>query len=131
MKSQGIEGMEPIEAKKVIIETDTGNIVIESPQVIKLVQQGMEIYQVIGKAEAGEEDEEIEGREIEGEIIQKRSKDEDEEVSPESINLNAEITPQDIELVAMQTGVSASEAEKALKEAGGDLARAILNLKSK
>ena len=60
MKSQGIEGMEPIEAKKVIIETDTGNIVIESPQVIKLVQQGMEIYQVIGKAEAGEEDEEIE-----------------------------------------------------------------------
>ncbi len=60
MKSQGIEGMEPIEAKKVIIETDTGNIVIESPQVIKLVQQGMEIYQVIGKAEAGKEDEEIE-----------------------------------------------------------------------
>ncbi len=66
-----------------------------------------------------------------GEIIQKRSKGENEEVSPESINLNAEITPQDIELVAMQTGVSASEAEKALKKAGGDLARAILNLKSK
>ena len=53
MKSQGIEGMEPIEAKKVIIETDTGNIVIESPQVIKLVQQGMEIYQVNRESRSG------------------------------------------------------------------------------
>jgi nascent polypeptide-associated complex subunit alpha len=138
MKSQGIEGMEPIEAKRVIIQTEEGNLVIEEPQVIKLNQQGMEIYQVIGKAQSSEgEIEGLGGNEIEGEIVESngnilgKTASMEEESSNEPVNLNAEITQQDIELVAMQTGASVGEAEQALKDAGGDLARAILNLKSK
>jgi len=136
MKSQGIEGMEPIEAKRVIIETADGNLVINGPQVIKLNQQGMEIYQVIGKAEESEGSEEsdtIEGEEVsENEpMIEKGVPPIGKETVVAPVSLNAEITDQDIELVAMQTGVSKAQAEKALKESNGDLARAILSLKSK
>lgn len=141
MKNQGVEGMEPIEAKQVIIKTDEGDLVINSPQVIKMAQQGMEIYQVIGKANASESDEsgidsETDDNEADasgtspGKVVDAEIVD-DEPESKESPNLNVQITDQDIELVAMQTGVSKADAEKALKETGGDLARAILNLKSK
>ncbi len=40
-----------------------------------------------------------------------------------------EISEEDIELVAEQAGVSREEAKKALEEAGGDIAEAILRLK--
>ena len=42
-----------------------------------------------------------------------------------------EITEQDIQLVAMQTGESPKDAEAALRAANGDLARAIIDLKTR
>ncbi|MFH0714194.1 MAG: nascent polypeptide-associated complex protein [Candidatus Diapherotrites archaeon] len=39
------------------------------------------------------------------------------------------ISEEDIEMVAQQTGASKAQAEKALKEANGDLAKAIVQLK--
>ena len=45
--------MEEINATRVIIQTgEESDLVIESPQVIKVNQQGMEVYQVVGSAEA-------------------------------------------------------------------------------
>ncbi len=42
-----------------------------------------------------------------------------------------ELNPADIQLVASQAGVSLEEAEKALRECNGDLAKAILLLQSR
>lgn len=136
MAQQGIEGMEEINAKKVIIQTDKGNLVIDAPQVIKLKQGGMEVYQVIGKGQEGAaegdadvtvETEGMEGDMVEGEIISSESETEDQ--GP--VTLNVQITEQDIQLVMMQTGASHEAAENALKDAGGDLARAIISLKTR
>ena len=129
MQQQGIEGMEEIPAKRVIIQTDENDIIIEGPQVIKLQQGGMDVYQVIGKGEEKEsgsislsETDEEEGNEEN--II-------DVEGTPVSPTLNVAITEQDIQLVMMQTGVSHEVAEATLQESNGDLAKAIITLKSR
>ena len=128
LQQQGVDGMEQIEARRVIIQTDEKNLIIESPQVIKLKQQGMEVYQIIGSAqesvgEVGEFEAEIKN--------QSDSNLEQELTDAESETLNVQITDQDIQLVVLQTGVSREVAETALHQANGDLARAIINLKSK
>lgn len=64
---------------------------------------GQETYQVSGKAE-----ERIKGSDAEED--------------------SAEISQDDIDLVASQTGKSKKEAEEALREANGDLAEAIMRL---
>ncbi len=128
MQQQGVDGMEPIEAYRVIIQTEDGDLVIDDPQVIKVKQQGMEVFQVIGSpkkqpASSYNSDTvgENSGISTDTEIIQEEIDD---------VDLNVEITEQDIQLVSMQTGVSPKEAEKALKKTNGDLARAIINLKT-
>ena len=130
MQQQGVEGMEPIEAYRVIIQTEDEDLVIDDPQVVKVKQQGMEVFQVIGSAKKhpassynSDDIGENLGISKDSEIIQ--------EENDEDINLNVEITEQDIQLVSMQTGVTPKEAEKALKGTNGDLARAIINLKTK
>lgn len=54
MKQLGI-GQEEIEASRVVIERDSGNIVIENPHVSKISMQGQESWQIVGDAheEAG------------------------------------------------------------------------------
>jgi len=47
MSKLGIK-QEEIEAKRVIIEQDSGNIVIENPQVLKTEMQGQTTWQVSG-----------------------------------------------------------------------------------
>ncbi|MHA1519055.1 MAG: nascent polypeptide-associated complex protein [Promethearchaeota archaeon] len=127
LKQQGIGDMDQIEANRVIIQTDSEDLVIESPQVIKVNQQGMEVYQVIGSAEtfpsgsygqsdgSGDIDDTLSSEDRDSDLV------EDE--------LTVEITEQDIQLVAMQTNVSPEVAAQALKETNGDLAKAIINLK--
>ena len=133
MQQQGVEGMEEISATRVIIQTgEESDLVIESPQVIKVNQQGMEVYQIIGSAKPVPADsfglQEFSEVSSSGESIE--SSEESSSEIDES-DLNIEITEQDIQLVAMQTGVSPEIAENALKESNGDLARAILNLKTR
>jgi nascent polypeptide-associated complex subunit alpha len=134
MKSQGVEGMEPIEAKRVIIETEDGDLIIDQPQVIKLNQQGMEIYQVVGKAiesEAGSAKTDAIGENNLDGTSEAEDEDNDLIDDDSSESLSVEITDQDIDLVAMQTGVSRKDAEQALRDTGGNLAEAIIKLKSK
>ncbi len=49
MKQLGIK-QEEIDAKRVIIERDEGNIVIENPGVVKIGMQGQESWQITGDA---------------------------------------------------------------------------------
>lgn len=47
MKQMNIK-QEEIEAKRVVIETSDGNLVIENPSVIKLIIQGRSSFQITG-----------------------------------------------------------------------------------
>ncbi len=49
MKKMGIS-QEEIRANRVIFETDSGNLVIDNPNIIKIKMQGQESYQVTGEA---------------------------------------------------------------------------------
>jgi len=99
MQQMGIRTSE-IKAKRIIFETDDGNLVIENPQITKMTIQGTETYQVVGSAKLEE---------------QKTRK-------PKEI----EITDEDIEMVAQQAHVSRSDAKKALEKTKGDIAEAIV-----
>lgn len=88
-----------IDATEVIIRTPDQEIVVTEPQVTKVNMMGQETFQVVGN-------------------IHIREKSSEPEISKD-----------DIMTVKEQAGVSDKQAEKALKEAKGDIAEAILNLK--
>ncbi|MFX0076405.1 MAG: nascent polypeptide-associated complex protein [Candidatus Hermodarchaeota archaeon] len=120
MQQQGID-MEQISATRVIIEGPEKTLVIDQPEVVLMKQMGQEIYQVIGEAEeypSGEieieEMEEAEGADVIKETEPKPS-----------------ITENDIMLVAAQANVDREEANAALIDSEGDIAKAILFLKNK
>jgi len=130
MQKQGIEGMEQIDAKRVIIQCSDRQIVIDNPQVVALKQSGMTIHQVIGEPTEHDLSETLadvpegaEGQVVEGEV--------EEELTEEEISSESQISQQDVMLVSAQAGVSEDVAKAALEEADGDLARAILNLKTR
>lgn len=99
-----LKEMEGVE--EVIIRLPEKEIVIKSPSVsIIEIKGGGRIYQITG-------------------VEEERSRVEEalEEV---------EISEEDIQLIVAQTGVSPEEARRALIEAGGDLAKAIMLLSSR
>ncbi|MBD3354193.1 MAG: Nascent polypeptide-associated complex protein [Candidatus Lokiarchaeota archaeon] len=125
LAKQGIEDMDQIDATEVIIKCVDKEIVISDPQVIQLKQQGMTVHQIIGETserELGTYEEELQSEE---ELEDEESVEETEELK-EGIT----VQEQDIMLVASQAGVSKEVAKAALEDADGDLARAILNLKT-
>ena len=97
----GLEMKELPNVQEVIIKTDTKEIIITKPAVTEMKSKENSIFQVI--AESYEE------RELEVPVF----------------------SEEDIALVAQQANVSQEEAVKALTEAKGDLARAILLLTTK
>jgi len=88
-----------IDATEVIIRTAEKEIVVVDPQVSKINMGGQETFQVVGTAEERE------------------------------LDTTAEINEDDVKTVVDQTGVSEDEAKKAIEEADGDLAAAIMALK--
>ncbi len=97
MKQMGISQNE-IDAKRVIIEKDDKNIIINNPSVTKINMQGQETFQISGEI-SEEENEETEN-----------SADEDIKTIMEKVNCLEQ------------------EAKLALEKAGGDLTEAILSL---
>ncbi len=91
---------EDIDAKEVIIVCQDKRIVIENPSVAKVNMMGQETYQVAGS------------------------------VREEALDTTPDIVEDDIKTVMEQTGCSREEAQKAVRDAEGDLAQAILSLKS-
>lgn len=106
LDSLGVSMEELGSAKEVTIELEDRTIKINRPTVVAINSQAGKIYQIVG----GEEVESLEQKEAE---------------LPKY-----EPSPEDVALVAAQAGVEAEEARKALIESGGDLARAIMNLRA-
>ncbi|TXT58983.1 MAG: Nascent polypeptide-associated complex protein [Promethearchaeota archaeon] len=121
MQQQGID-MDQIEATRVVIEGPEKTIVIEQPEVVQMKQMGQEIYQVIGSAEEYPSDE------IFIEEGEEKSKVEEEEIEEEA---KPSITENDVMLVAAQANVTKEEAQAALNQTQGDIAKAILYLKNR
>ena len=98
MKQMGMDMKDVKGATEVIIKFKDKEIVINNPKVNLMDFMGQKTYQITGK--------------------------------PKEIKLEAklEIPDEDIELVSTQTGVSKEDALKALKDANGDLAEAIMRL---
>ena len=103
MQKMGMKVDEIPEVSQVIIRTASKDITIDSPNVTLVTVQGQAMYQIAG-GEASE--------------------------SPRQEKVQAELSETDVQLVSQQTGKSPDEARKALVESGGDLAKAILLLKS-
>jgi nascent polypeptide-associated complex subunit alpha len=97
----GLEMKEVNNVQEVVIKTDTKEIVITKPAVTEMKGKDNSIFQVIADS--------YEERELEVPVF----------------------SQEDIILVAQQANVSQEEATKALTEAKGDLARAILLLTTK
>jgi nascent polypeptide-associated complex subunit alpha len=90
-----------IPATEVIIKTPDKELVITDPQVSKVNMMGQDTIQVVG---------EMHERELSAALV---------------------ISEDDVKTVMEQANVSEEEAKKALEEAGGDLAKAIMELTGK
>jgi len=100
MRKFGINVKEIENVEKVVIQTDTKEYIFEDAEVTIMDAQGQKTYQIAGKPR----------------IIERKVQKE-------------EIPKEDIELVVQQTGKTHGEAKKALEEAKGDIAEAIMKLK--
>lgn len=87
-----------IDAEEVIIRTGDKELVFTNPQVAKVNMMGQQTYQIVGEPEERE------------------------------VDSTPEINSDDIETVMEQTGADSETAKKAIEEAQGDLAEAIMKL---
>lgn len=106
MSSLGISMKELGTAKEVTIMLTDKIIRINNPSIVTLDTAAGKVYQIIG----GEETEETQQIEVK--------------------KTTYEPSPEDITIVAMQGGVTEEQAKAALIEAEGDLAKAILTLRT-
>ena len=100
MKQMGLKMDTLTDVEEVVIRGRDREIVIEEPIVAVLDMKGERVYQITG-----------------GHVKERRLE-------------RKSIPEEDILLVAQQAGVSLEEARRALEEAEGDLAKAILMLKT-
>lgn len=102
MKQMGIKIQEVAGVKEVVIRLSDSELIIKNPQVTLMKVSGQDLYQILGQTEKR--------------VVEERKK--------------LEIPMEDIQLVAAQAGVTIDKAKKALEQTDGDLAQAILLLKS-
>ena len=112
MKQMGMNMNELGDIKRVILQGDKREIIIEGPQVTSINVQGTKMYQIAG------------GRETEG-------KPSTATAAPEPEEAPLVIPEEDILLVAQQANVSIEVAKKALEDSEGDLAQAIIKLQTR
>ena len=102
MKKMKMQDLKGVE--EVVIKFEDYELVITNAEVTKMEMNG-DVYQIRGRTERrGRSDVEV---------------------------IEVEISDEDVALVASQAGVSEDEAEDALLESEGDIAKAIILLKSK
>jgi nascent polypeptide-associated complex subunit alpha len=106
MRQMGMRMDEIDGVKEVVIRLTEKELVIETPSVSVINMQGQRIYQIIG--------EKTSERPLEG--------------GPKVVPT---IKEEDVLLVAQQANVSYEESKKALEETSGDLAQAIILLKTR
>jgi nascent polypeptide-associated complex subunit alpha len=103
MQKMGMKVDEIPIVSQVIIKTAAKDIIIDEPSVTLVTVQGQAMYQIAG-----------------GTVT---------EAMPQPAGQPGPLES-DVQLVAQQTGKSLEDARKALTDAGGDLAKAILALKA-
>lgn len=99
MQRMGMEIEEMHGITKVIFAMKDKNLIIAEPQVTIMKVGGQKVYQIVGEA-----------------------------VEEKSAEVKLEISDEDAQLVAAQTGASIEAARKALESTKGDLAQAIMLL---
>ncbi len=114
MKQMGMNMNELSDIKRVILQGDNKEIVIEGPQVTSINVQGTKMYQVAGGRET-ERSPQVAG------AVEAAPVEEEPLVLPE----------EDILLVAQQANVSMDKARAALENSDGDLAQAIIKLQTR
>ncbi|MFX1565069.1 MAG: nascent polypeptide-associated complex protein [Promethearchaeota archaeon] len=113
MRKMGVDFQQLEDVSEVLIRLSDKEIVIPQAQVLVMQAQGDDIYQIIGQSE-------------------ERSltvSAEAEETSPTTPVQT--FSEEDVQLVASQANVSENEARNALREADGNLAKAIIVLTEK
>jgi nascent polypeptide-associated complex subunit alpha len=108
MEQMGID-VEELDASEVIIRTDDGDLVFDDASVTRMDARGQETYQIVGSPEMEERNAELAA---EGE-------------SEDGGDGDGGIPDDDVEIVAMRTGVSEDAAREALEAVDGDLAAAV------
>jgi nascent polypeptide-associated complex subunit alpha len=114
MKQMGMNMNELSDIKRVILQGDDKEIVIEGPSVTSINVQGTKMYQVAGGSET-ERKIQASGAAVAAPV------EEEPLVLPE----------EDILLVAQQANVSMEKAKAALENSDGDLAQAIIKLQTR
>jgi len=99
MKRMGLNMGPMPDVQQVILKTSTKEITIENPEVAVMNMHGQKIFQITG-----------------------------EKIVEKTIEKEATIPEEDVQLVAQQAKVSIEEARAALEQTKGDLAQAILLL---
>jgi nascent polypeptide-associated complex subunit alpha len=118
MQQMGID-LDDIEAEEVIIRTADEELYFSDAEVQRMDAQGQQTYQVVGSPETRPRSDTGSTEAIEaGDTTTDNSGAETADDIPED----------DVEIVAMRTGVSESMAHDALVEADGDLAAAVERL---
>ena len=107
MKRAGIEMEELADVDEIVIRTATKEYVFKSAEVSTMTVQGQKTWQIVGEP-----------------IVMNRKT---EGAAPEKPSISEE----DVDLVAERAGVSKAEARKALEEADGEPAEAIIRLSSR
>jgi len=115
MQSRMLEGMgldveELGKAVEVIFDFGERRLVVKEPSVVSMTLEKEKVFQVVG-----------------GTVSEEEKEEEEEEAPREEVT----VSDDDVAIVAAQAGVSLEEARSSLIEAQGDLARAILLLKSR
>jgi len=104
MKQLGMNMEEMSDVEKVILQGSGREIIIEDPTVTVIDMRGQKMYQIVA-----------------GRITEKAT-------AQKTLVASAEPSEEDVQLVAVQAGVSPERARKALIESNLDLAKAILLL---
>ena len=112
MKQMGID-IKEIDAEEVIIRTAEEDLVFTDADVQRMDAQGQQTYNIVGEPDRRERGADEEATE---------SADDGDDGD------NGGIPQEDIEIVAMRTGVSKDDAREALEATDGDLAAAVERL---
>lgn len=102
LKKLGINVEELNEVSAVILETKDSEIVIENPQVVVFTSQGQKIYQIVSKDEK---------------VVSKK---------PSMDASQVKFSEDDVNFIMSQANVDREVAVQVLKEADGDIAKALI-----
>lgn len=110
MRRSGIDFQQLEGVTEVLIRFPEKELVLAAPQVLMMRAQGESIYQIIGESTERTPTESTDIGDVEQPVAE------------------ALFTEEDVQLVASQANVTEEEARNALREAGGNLAKAIISL---